>query len=69
VPYGTTDRNAARITAGSLLLGAVAALVLVWFAVAGTREHVITGTALLGLALGWAALALLSTRWTSKPQR
>src|SRR4051812_27916134 len=57
------------IVAGSLVLGAVAALVLVWFAVAGAREHVITGTALLGLALGWAALALMSARWTSQPQR
>src|SRR3954470_6697258 len=57
------------IVAGSLVLGAVAALVLVWFAVDGAREHVITGTALLGFALGWAALALLSTRWTSQPQR
>ena len=41
------------IVAGSLVLGAAAALILVWFAVAGAREHVITGTALLGLALGW----------------
>src|SRR4051812_42483681 len=57
------------IVAGSLVLGAVAALVLVWFAVAGAREYIITGTALLGFALGWAALALLSTRWTSQPQR
>jgi hypothetical protein len=57
------------IVASSLVLGAVAALVLVRFAVAGVREHVITGIALLGLALGWAALALLSTRWTSQPQR
>jgi pimeloyl-ACP methyl ester carboxylesterase len=57
------------IVAGSLVLGAVAALVLVWFAVAGAREHVITGTALLGFALGWAVLALMSTRWTSQPQR
>jgi pimeloyl-ACP methyl ester carboxylesterase len=57
------------IVAGSLVLGAVAALVLVWFAVGGAREHVITGTALLGFAVGWGLLALLSTRWTSQPQR
>jgi hypothetical protein len=57
------------IVAGSLVLGAVAALVLVWFAVAGAREHVITGTALLGFALGWAALALMSMQWTNQPQR
>jgi pimeloyl-ACP methyl ester carboxylesterase len=57
------------IVTGSLFIGAVAALVLVAVAFAGAREHVITGTALLGFALGWALLALLSARWTSQPQR
>jgi pimeloyl-ACP methyl ester carboxylesterase len=57
------------IVAGSLFVGVVAALVLVAVIFAGAREHVITGTALLGFALGWALLALLSTRWTSQPQR
>jgi pimeloyl-ACP methyl ester carboxylesterase len=57
------------IVAGSLVFGAAAGFVLVWFAFAGAREHVITGTALLGLALGWTLLALLSVRWTNQPQR
>jgi pimeloyl-ACP methyl ester carboxylesterase len=57
------------IVAGSLVLGAAAALVLVAVVFAGAREHIITGSALLGFALGWALLALLSTRWTSQPQR
>jgi hypothetical protein len=39
------------IVAGSLVVGAGAAFVLVWLLFAGAREHVITGTALLGFAL------------------
>jgi pimeloyl-ACP methyl ester carboxylesterase len=57
------------IVAGSLVLGAAAALVLVAVVFAGAREHVITGSALLGFALGWVLLALMSARWTSQPQR
>lgn len=37
--------------------------------VAGAPEHVITGTALLGLALGWAVLAGGSSMLTDRPQR
>jgi hypothetical protein len=36
---------------------------------AGAAEHVITGSALLAFAFGWAMLAVLSTRLTSQPQR
>ena len=36
---------------------------------AGVTEAVITGSALLGFAAGWAMLALLSTRMTDQPQR
>jgi pimeloyl-ACP methyl ester carboxylesterase len=57
------------IIAASLLVGAVAALVLVVVVFAGAREHVITGTALLGFSLGWGLLALWSGRRTSQPQR
>jgi hypothetical protein len=57
------------IVTGSLVSGAAAALVLVCVVFAGAREHVITGSALLGFALGWALLAVMSTRWTSQPQR
>jgi pimeloyl-ACP methyl ester carboxylesterase len=56
------------IVAASLSAGAVAVLVLLTVVVAGAPEHVITGTALLGFALGWALLAVLSSR-TSQPQR
>ena len=35
----------------------------------GAAEHVISGSALLAFAGGWAMLALLSARFTSQPQR
>jgi pimeloyl-ACP methyl ester carboxylesterase len=57
------------IVAGSVITGFVVALVLVMGPFAGAQEHVIVGTALLGWALGWALLAVLSTRWTDQPQR
>jgi pimeloyl-ACP methyl ester carboxylesterase len=57
------------IVAGSLIAGFVVALVLVIGPFGGAQEHVIMGTALLGWALGWALLAVLSIRWTDQPQR
>jgi pimeloyl-ACP methyl ester carboxylesterase len=53
----------------ALLTGLATTLVLVLVAFAGAGEAVITGSALLGLASGWAALAVLTTRLTSQPQR
>jgi pimeloyl-ACP methyl ester carboxylesterase len=58
-----------RIVAASLGTGLLSALALTLFAVPEAPEHVITGWALLGLALGWTMLAVLSTRLTSQPQR
>src|SRR5437762_235457 len=49
--------------------GLVVSLVLVVGLFGGAQEHVIMGTALLGWALGWALLAVLSTRWSDQPQR
>jgi hypothetical protein len=43
----------------SMLGGPVATLVLVLVVVAGATEPVITGAATLGLASGWALLAVL----------
>jgi pimeloyl-ACP methyl ester carboxylesterase len=57
------------IVAASLLAGVGAAAVLVLVIAAGAAEHVVTGTALLGFALGWAMLAVSSQRWTDRPQR
>jgi pimeloyl-ACP methyl ester carboxylesterase len=57
------------VVAGSVLLGPLAAAVLVLGVVAGAAEHVLIGCGLLGLALGWAALALASAALTDRPQR
>jgi pimeloyl-ACP methyl ester carboxylesterase len=54
---------------GSLLIGAVAAAVLVLVVAAGATEPVITGAGLVGFGAGWAMVAFATTRWTSQPQR
>ena len=58
-----------RVVAGSLLIGAVLAAVLPLLVFGGGSEAVITGSALVGFAAGWAVLALLSTRMTTRPLR
>jgi pimeloyl-ACP methyl ester carboxylesterase len=57
------------VVAGSLLAGFAAAVALVAGPLAGSREAVITGGLLLGFAAGWALLAVLSARFTDRPQR
>jgi pimeloyl-ACP methyl ester carboxylesterase len=57
------------IVAGSLITGLVLSLALVIGLFGGAEEHVIMGTALIGWAIGWALLAVLSTRWTDQPQQ
>jgi pimeloyl-ACP methyl ester carboxylesterase len=57
------------VVAGSVVIGPLAAVALPVGAVAGAPEHVLTGTGLLGLALGWAALAVGSSTLTDQPQR
>jgi len=66
---GTRRGPIRLITAGSLLTGAVLAAVLPLLVFGGGPEAVITGSALLGFAAGWAVLAVLSTRLTDQPQR
>jgi pimeloyl-ACP methyl ester carboxylesterase len=70
----TTGRSPRRgpirlIIAGSLLTGVILAAVLPLLVFAGGPEPVITGSALLGFAAGWAMLAVLTSRRTSQPQR
>jgi pimeloyl-ACP methyl ester carboxylesterase len=67
-PRGAT-RRIRRIVVGSLLTGWVMVGILTLVVFAGAREHVITGSALLGFSFGWAMLAVLSTRMTDQPQR
>ncbi len=57
------------ITAGSLLTGVLAALLLAVAPFIPATESGMTGAVLLGLALGWALMAALSTRFTEQPQK
>ena len=59
----------ARFIAGSLAAGASAAMLLTLVVFAGASEYVITGAALVAFGAGWAMLAILTTRFTSQPQR
>jgi pimeloyl-ACP methyl ester carboxylesterase len=68
-PAGRRQLPVGLVVTVSMLGGLVTALVLVLILFAGATEPVITGAALVGLASGWALLAVLSSRWTSQPQR
>jgi pimeloyl-ACP methyl ester carboxylesterase len=65
----SSRRRPAVVVAGSLIAGLGAAVGLVVGPLAGGREAVITGGLLLGFAAGWALLAVLSARFTDRPQR
>jgi pimeloyl-ACP methyl ester carboxylesterase len=64
-----TSRRLTRIVAGSIAVGAVAALVLTLVVFPGANESTITGSALVAFGFGWALLAALSSRLPSQPQR
>ena len=58
----TTRGTSAKVVAGSLLGGVASAVALVAVPFANGSEATVTGAILLGFALGWALLAMLSTR-------
>ena len=58
-----------RIVAGSLATGLVAGLLLMAAPFISPEENGVTGALLCGFAVGWAVLAILSTRYTDQPQR
>jgi pimeloyl-ACP methyl ester carboxylesterase len=67
---GRARRGRIRLViAGSLLTGLVLAAVLPLVVFGSGSEAVITGSALLGFAAGWALLAVLTSRRTTQPQR
>ena len=68
-PGTTTKDRAGSIVAASMAAGLVAAVVLVAAPFVPARENVLTGVVLLGFALGWALLAVLSVRFSDRPQR
>jgi pimeloyl-ACP methyl ester carboxylesterase len=55
--------------AGSLATGLIAALLLTAAPFISAGENDVTGALLCGFAVGWAMLAVLSTRFTDQPQR
>jgi pimeloyl-ACP methyl ester carboxylesterase len=57
------------IVAGSLVTGLVVVLLLVAAPFIEAKQNVLTGMVLLAFALGWAILAVLSTRFSDQPQR
>src|ERR1700755_1373637 len=63
-----TDGPFARIVAMSLAAGLATALTLSLVVLAGHTEATITGALLVGFALGWALLGLLSRLFTDRPQ-
>jgi pimeloyl-ACP methyl ester carboxylesterase len=64
-----TNGHIGRIVAGSLATGVIAALLLVAAPFIEVQENDIIGAVLVGFALGWAMLAVLSVRYTDRPQR
>ena len=59
----------AVVVAGSLAAGFLTAALLVAAPIVPATERPLTGAVLCGFAIGWAALAGLSTRFTAQPQR
>jgi pimeloyl-ACP methyl ester carboxylesterase len=57
------------VVAASLATGFAASLLLVAIPFIPAEESGVTGALLLGFALGWAMLAVLSVRFTDQPQR
>lgn len=57
------------VVAGSLAAGLVAALLLVIAPLVPAEGDAVLGVVLCGFALGWAMLAVLSSRFTNQPQR
>ena len=59
----------ALIVAASMAAGLVVVVALVTAPFIPARADVLTGVVLLGFAVGWALLAVLSVRVSDRPQR
>src|SRR5215213_7811741 len=68
-PEHTPRGHLGLIVSASLATGLVAALALVAAPFIPAKENVLTGVVLQAFALGWALLAVLSTRFSTQPQR
>jgi pimeloyl-ACP methyl ester carboxylesterase len=62
-------RRVGRVVAGSLAVGLVTAVILAFLPVETVDADFSTAMVLFGFGLGWALMAVLSTRFTDQPQR
>lgn len=67
-PIPSRKEHIGRIIAGSFITGALAALLLAIAPITPATESGVTGAILVGLALGWTLLVVLSMRFTTQPQ-
>ena len=65
---GVRRSHVGGVVAGSLAAGLAAAVILPFLPLGTVDEDFSTAMVLLGFALGWALLAVLSTRFTDQPQ-
>ena len=65
----TTTSRIGLIVAASMAAGLLTAAVLVALPFVPADENTLTGAVLLGFAVGWALLAVLSVRFSDQPQR
>ena len=68
-PSDSRRTHLGSVVAGSLAVGFLSALLLPFLPVATVDVNFATAMVLFGWALGWALLAVLSTRLTDQPQR
>ncbi len=66
---GPRRSHVGGVVAGSLAAGFAAAVILPFLPVGTVDEDFSTAMVLIGFALGWALMAVLSTRFTDQPQR
>lgn len=67
--HPTAKRGLGSIVALTMATGLIVAVLLVAAPFVPVTENALTGVVLLGFALGWALLAVLSTRLSDQPQR
>jgi pimeloyl-ACP methyl ester carboxylesterase len=68
-PQPAAKSRIGLIVATSMAVGLVLAVVLVAVPFIPAKGNVLTGVVLLGFAVGWALLAVLSVRFSDQPQR
>jgi pimeloyl-ACP methyl ester carboxylesterase len=68
-PAPHSNRKHTMILVGSLIGGLVSAAALVAVPFSDGQDSAVTGALLLGFAFGWALIALLTTRFTDRPER